>query len=970
MAVSMAKRKSASGPRLHKPPRAASGSAISLDHLGDTLRSLIGSSSNPIFSVNAECSYTSFNASYAAVMKALYGADIELGKCSLGYQSEADRVVAQANFDRALRGESFVEESYFGDEERSRRFFEVAYDPIRDAVGAVVGVAVHARDVSARKAMETALRQSEERYRHLFENMQEGCAYCRMLFDAAGRPLDWVYLAVNPAFERLTGLHDIVGKRILEVLPQTRDENPELLEIYGRVVVSGQAEEFEIDFKPLGLWLRVSAFRPEPEHFVAVFEDVTERRLVEADLAETAANLGELLDASPAAIIAVDAAGNVMHWNPAAEHIFGWTAAEVLGQQLPTVTPETEADLHARVNAIFAGRTTEPREVVRRRKDGSLVELNLWNAPLRDAAGGVKGVIGLFIDLSDIKQARRTLRRSEGRLGTLLEQAPVGVLVFDKDLVITECNEHLTEMVGSPREEVIGFALTPTLDQPLRRSMMAALNGSQESYEGLYHATLSDRDVWISARAAPLLADDGSIEGGMVVIADLTDYKKATDLVEKLAFYDVLTGLPNHTLFRDRLRQAIAVARRSGRPLAVAALNIDRFKHIADSLGHQMAERFLQQLAEGLAQAVHDRDTLSRSGPNDFLVLLPELRNSRDANRVAQRLLTAARGPWEVGGHTFRASVSAGVALFPSDGPEAEDLLQRAEWALRRANEAGPGSCQFFDESMSADAREHLGLETQLHRALEEGQFVVYYQPQVDLRSFEIVGAEALVRWAHPERGLVAPLEFIPLAEESGLIAALDRLVLDAACAYIGSFMVSSGRRLRLAVNLSARELGSANLAKSVAQILKDRDFPPGLLEIEVTETAAMAQRDIASVAVAALKSLGVTVALDDFGTGYSSLSHLQGLAVQRLKIDRAFIKDLPGNADSAAIASAVISLAHSLGIGVLAEGIETAEQLEFLRERGCDEAQGFLFGRPMPAEAWGTFLAKWSWPAQANEHR
>jgi diguanylate cyclase (GGDEF)-like protein len=453
-----------------------------------------------------------------------------------------------------------------------------------------------------------------------------------------------------------------------------------------------------------------------------------------------------------------------------------------------------------------------------------------------------------------------------------------------------------------------------------------------------------------------------------VVIADLTDHKKAMDLVEKLAFYDALTNLPNHTLFHDRLRQAIAIAQRSQRPLAVAALNVDRFQRITDSFGHQMADRFLQQLAEALAHAVHDRDTLSRSGPNDFLVLLPELRDSRDAARVGQRLLTAARGPWQAGEHTFRASVSIGMALFPGDGAEADELVQRAEWALRRAKEAGPGICQFFDQSMSAHAKERLALETQLHRALDEGQFVVYYQPQVDLRSSEIVGAEALVRWAHPERGLVPPLEFIPLAEETGLIAALDHLVLEAACAHIGASMAASHRSLRLAVNLSARELGSPDVAKGVAQVLRDRGFPPELLEIEITETAAMAHRDIASTAVAALKSLGVTVALDDFGTGFSSLSHLHGLAVQRLKIDRAFIKDLPGNADSAAIASAVISLAHSFGIGVLAEGIETREQLEFLLEQGCDEGQGYLFGRPMPAEEWETFLAHWSWPA-GNGH-
>jgi diguanylate cyclase (GGDEF)-like protein/PAS domain S-box-containing protein len=565
---------------------------------------------------------------------------------------------------------------------------------------------------------------------------------------------------------------------------------------------------------------------------------------------------------------------------------------------------------------------------------------------------------------NNVMGPERRLRPAEDRLGTLFEQAPVGVFLFDRELTITQCNERMTEMLGCPRQRLLGFSLDSTLENPLRRSALAVLEGDQETYEGPYHSALTDRDVWISASAAPLLADDGSIEGGIVVIADLTDHKNATDLVEKLAFYDVLTGLPNPALFRDRLRQAVAVARRSGRPLAVAAVNVDRFNRIRDSFGQQMADGFLQHLAQALTGAVHDRDTLSRSGPNDFLVLLSELRDVRDATTVCERLVSAGRGPWTAGEQTFHASVGIGIALFPGDAETDEELIQCAEWALRRAKESGPGSYRFFDEGMSTHAKERLGLETQLHKALEQGQFVVYYQPQIDLRSFEIVGAEALVRWAHADRGLLLPGEFISLAEESGIIAALDRSVLGTACAEIGSAL-AAGRDLRLAVNLSARGLGEPDIAEGVSRVLRACDLAASRLEIEITETAAMANGGVAGRAVAALKSLGITVALDDFGTGYSSLSHLQELAVQRLKIDRAFVKDLPDSPESAAIASAVISLAHSLGIAVMAEGVETKEQLDFLVERGCDECQGYLFARPMPIRDLASFLAEWSWHRQ-----
>lgn len=549
------------------------------------------------------------------------------------------------------------------------------------------------------------------------------------------------------------------------------------------------------------------------------------------------------------------------------------------------------------------------------------------------------------------RQVEAALRLAEQRSQTLFETSPVGIMLFDTDLTITECNERLAVVANSSRERLIGHDSGQLHDKRLVPAMHEALCGRTGSYEGPTRPPGGETDTWVSFTASPLLGPQNEVVGGIGVVTDLSDRKQAEDLVERLAFYDPVTDLANRTLFLDRLGQEIAASQRTGHRVTVAVIDIDNFKHVNDTVGHGQADRVLQAMAARLAGIVRRGDTLARMGGDEFALLIAKGQQLSSVIAIADKIQAAFREPWEIDGLTIRATASMGFATYPDDAAEVHALVGAADTAMRRAKDTGRDAYQFFDPTMNVRAAERLKLEHELQVALKEEQLVVYYQPQVDLRDGHISGAEALVRWQHPDRGLVMPPDFVPLAEETGLIDSLDTVVLGIACRQAAAWRARGGGALRLAVNISPRHLHSPSLLSHLRTALETSGFTADELEIELTETAIIDNSGLATSIVSQLRELGATVALDDFGTGYSSLSHLHRLPINRVKVDRSFVSRIEDDDDAAAIVKAVIDLGHSLGLRVVAEGVETEGQLAYLKLFGCDEAQGYLFARPLPAE-------------------
>ncbi len=441
--------------------------------------------------------------------------------------------------------------------------------------------------------------------------------------------------------------------------------------------------------------------------------------------------------------------------------------------------------------------------------------------------------------------------------------------------------------------------------------------------------------------------------------------------LQTLAYYDGLTGLANRTLFNQRLTAALMVARRDHAKLAVLYLDLDRFKRVNDTLGHAAGDQLLSSVATRLQECLRyddlvalvntdsSSDSVARLGGDEFTILLPHVAEDGDAGEVADRILAALCKPIVIGEHQVYATGSIGIALYPLDGTDAPTLLKNADTAMYHAKQRGKNSFHYYHDSMNVTAASRLDLESELHCAIERDQLVLFYQPQLVTHTGELVGAEALIRWRHPARGLLPPSEFIQLAEESGLIIPIGEWVIRTACAQLQEWNKMKLPKMRISVNVSAQQFQQASFVQTVARSVKDFAVPHGSLALEITETALMTNEEGAIHQLEELRSIGVELSIDDFGTGYSSLGYLKRFSVEALKIDRSFIQDIPGNSHNAAIAKAILALARSLNLGVIAEGVETLQQRQFLIDHGCAEMQGYLISRPLPAEAFAQFVGR-----------
>ncbi len=477
-----------------------------------------------------------------------------------------------------------------------------------------------------------------------------------------------------------------------------------------------------------------------------------------------------------------------------------------------------------------------------------------------------------------------------------------------------------------------------------------AADGSVPPIDHHIAAGAGNEEIWLRSNVA-LSQDEDGMRRVRGVMVDVTAQKVSEQRLFQLAHYDSLTNLPNRQTFSERIRHAIAVATRRGSNLAVVFVDVDHFKTINDSLGHETGDGVLRVVAERIAGTLRESDTVARIGGDEFVILLEEGGESFDSFEVvAAKLAKSVAQPITINGYDLFVELSMGICVFPQDGQDAETLLRNADTAMYKAKSSGRNCWRFFDESMARSVARKLELETALRRAVERGELALMYQPQVALDSGRIIGVEALLRWNRPNLGMVPPLEFIPLAEESGLIVSIGDWVLETACAQAARWVRENKISLRMAVNISARQIYHKDFVQQVARILIATGLPAEMLELEITESSILENLDETVRKLQQLKMMGMTIAIDDFGTGYSSLSYLKQLPLDRLKIDRSFVKDTPEDRDDCAIVRTIIAMSASLGLSVIAEGVETREQVEFLRAGGCNEIQGYLISKPVPA--------------------
>jgi diguanylate cyclase (GGDEF)-like protein/PAS domain S-box-containing protein len=508
------------------------------------------------------------------------------------------------------------------------------------------------------------------------------------------------------------------------------------------------------------------------------------------------------------------------------------------------------------------------------------------------------------------------------------------------------------EAAGRPVDEVFRV-MDSTTREIVLNPMAAAIKGNRTVLLAP-NSVLSRRDgveAAIEDSAAPIHDRRGQVTGAVMVFHDVSSTRALALKMSHQAQHDSLTDLPNRILFNDRLKQGMALARRHSQKLAVMYLDVDRFKNVNDSLGHDVGDRLLIQMSQRLLACVRNSDTVSRHGGDEFVILLPELTRGLDAGISAEKILAAISAPYAIDIHSVHVTASIGVVIFPDDGNDAETLLRNADFAMYHAKGCGRGNYQFFREDMNVRALERQAIEDGLRHAIARDEFVLHYQPILDLWSGAPTGVEALLRWRHPTRGLLMPAQFIGIAEECGLIAQIGRWVLSEACRQASAWESAGLPSMRIAINVSAVELRDKGFVDRVRLALAESGLAPHLLELELTETFLMQDSSSTVVVLNLLKALGVRLALDDFGTGYSSLSHLKGFPIDTLKIDRAFVHELTSNPDDASIVRAVITLGKSLQIRVVAEGVESPAQLASLQEFLCPEGQGYLFGRAVPGD-------------------
>ncbi len=691
--------------------------------------------------------------------------------------------------------------------------------------------------------------------------------------------------------------------------------------------------------------------------------DISEQRRAETALVESEARIRAILDTAVDGVLVVDEASRVVFANPAISRITGYSDKEIQDRPLTDLMPERFRGQHeAGFNRyLSSGRPTMPwRELafMLRHRDGHEIPVEVSIGERGGA--GQRQFIGILRDVSERRQGEERLRQS----AKVFESTADGVSITDAAGNMIAVNRAFTVITGYTEAEALGrnprILKSGRHHQPFYQAVWNSI-AQAGSWSGEIWNRRKNGEIYPEWLTISSVTDEaGRLTNYVGVFSDISQIKQSEAERERLAHFDPLTELPNRLLFNARLDHAIQRAERENSLLTLLFIDLDRFKNINDALGHPAGDRVLQDVARRLSHCGRAEDTVSRLGGDEFAMALEGQGSATQASGMADKLLAALTLPFDLDGQAVFVGASIGISIYPADGKDAATLLKNADAAMHQSKDDGRNTFRFYNAAMTRAARERLTLETNLRRAIEQQEFLVYYQPQIDVSSGNILGVEALVRWDHPASGLIAPDRFIPLAEETGLIVPLGEWVLFTACTQARAWLDDPDQpTLSVAVNLSPRQFRQPNLAAHVRAVLEACGLPAALLELEITESAIMDNPGQAIATLQALKDLGITISIDDFGTGYSSLAHLKRFPIDKLKIDQSFIRDIPRDHSDMEIAATIIAMARNLHLKVLAEGVETEEQLAFLQIHGCDAYQGYLRSRPVPAPALEQWLAQ-----------
>ena len=819
-------------------------------------------------------------------------------------------------------------------------------------------------DITARREMEEALRQSEEKHGGIIENIQDG--YFEV--DLAG-----YFTFVN---ESMCEIHGYPKEKLMRMNHRQcadKENAKKVFEAFNKIYKTGITAsifDYEIirkDGTRRKIEVSASLIKDssgKPVGFRGISRDITDRKQAEETISQSEERYRTMLDEMADAYFEVDIAGYFTFVNDSICRHLGYSREELIGSNFRGHMAKEEFDkvYKAFSNIYITGNPERDIQYKIIRKNGTTGFAETAGFPLQNQKGEIIGFRGVGRDITQRRQMEEALRQSEERYRTIIEA--MEEWYFETDLTgnITYFNDIFANIVGHSQKDITGLDFRSFIKKEGADSLSRLFNQvfkTGKATKNFPYEFIGTDGTVTSAEFSifPKMDKEGEVCGFRGVAHDITERKQAEEKIQYMATHDALTGLPNRLMFSQMLNHAIQSAKRNQRQFAILFIDLDRFKTINDTLGHEAGDQLLQEIGARLKQTLRAADLAARLGGDEFIILIEDISDVNHAATVAHKIITSIINPLTLMGQECRVTASIGISIYPKDAEDEQSLMKNADLAMYLAKEEGKNNYQFYSEDIQSKSVERLSIETNLRFALERNEFSLHYQAQVNFKTNVINGVEALLRWENPYLGSVTPTQFIPVAEETGLIVPIGNWVLRTACAQNVAWQKQGLPPVCMAVNVSLRQLTDENLIDDIRAALNDSGMAPHLLELEITESIVMHNPTRMIPVLAKIKSLGVRLAIDDFGTGYSSLAQIKHFPVDTLKVDRSFIRNIPKDAEDKAITEAIIAMGKTLSLSVVAEGVETLDQMKFLKDHSCDEMQGYYFSKPIIPEHFADLL-------------